>query len=196
MSTSCFAVYVDDKDEFANFDELGYWMSFHIYRIETSLIPRLNLAGKRIVFMPEDVALAWKFAGAKRPFIHFSGESTKQKQQIPTDKLSEYKPGKYEYVLTEQDIANAVKFMKLVIAVLANNYYEQIWQVQKPQISFLHELASFSGIGQPLKKQKQYAEVLESILARRGRIEALLSSATSIAECNSALEQLQIDVGI
>lgn len=196
MGTSCFAVYVDDKAEFSNFDELGYWMSFHVYRIETSLVPRLNLAGKRIVFMAEEVALAWKFAGANRPFIHFSGELTKQKQQIPVDKLTEYKPGKYEYLLTEEDKANAVQFMKLVLSVLANNYYEQIWQVHKPQTSFLHELGSFSGIGQSLKKNRQYTEVLESILARRGRIESLLSSATSIAECNSALEQLQLDVGI
>lgn len=196
MSYSFFAIYVDDMEEFSKFEEVGYWMGFHIIKIETSLIPRLNLSGKRIINMPEHVAMAWKFAGANRPFIRISGSGSRHLEQLPADKLEPYKPGKVNYYLTDEDIANAIKFMKAIITALAHNYYEQIWLANKPQISMLHELGSAAGISQPLKKNDRYNLALESVLGRLGRTEALLANAKSIADCNEVLKQLQIDVGM
>lgn len=196
MSFAYFAVYVDDKHSFQQYEEIGYWCSYHIYRVESSVITRMTFGGKRVIFMPENVAMAWKFAGANRPFIRVSGSGSKQHEQLPSDMLIQYKPEKVDYFLTEEDTQNAIKFMKLIIRGLAHQYYEQIWESIKPQVSRLEELGSAAGVSVQLKKNPEYARLLESILGRLGATEARLSAAKTIADCNEVLKQLQIDVGM
>ena len=189
-----FSVHVDDKDRYSNFESIGYWFSYHVFRCEKHLLAVMSFPGA--LFMNQDVAMAWKFAGAKRPFIHFSGEDTLQKKQLPADALNMYKPGKYEYVLTELDSANALEFMKIVAMDMIDRYCSNLLSVKLPRLSKVAVLASSLGVAPPLKKNDSYSSALTEVASVAGRMETALSQCKTIAECNEAITLIQTEMGL
>jgi len=189
-----FAVHTDRKAPYLHFEEIGYWFSYHVYKCESHLLAVMSF--DHAIFMNESVALAWKFAGANRPFIRISGGESRQKNQLPPDSLVPYKPEKVDYVMTDEDLENAVSFMKKIAKDMASRYADNRWKVEGPRLPNVAVLASLAGVSSPLKKNATYFAKLEEIAIWLGRIIGSIESCKTVAECNETIKNLQVEMGL
>lgn len=196
------AVHLDDRHRLANYPNSGFWANYFIYDIPEDLLPRLNLVSIPLLKMSEDIAMCWKFAGAKTDTVKVrKGPDSLSLKQLGEDNpgLLEHNDLKYKYVLTEQDVLNTVAFMKAIIKQELHRAYDQRWEVERPRVSKLFlDLAKTDShllqndyISQSIAL---YNNKLEDMCARIATLEKKIDACKTIAECDSAFLEVALDI--
>lgn len=192
------AVHLDDRGELSRFPEVGLWFDYYIYEFSDDLAPRLNLPAHNPVIIPnKEIAYAWKFAGVERHHI-----KPRTFKNAIRDQLDEYgavyepyKEGKDKYTFSEEDIKNAIEFMKIILHAIAARGYETIWSLEKPQMSKLYVEFDKKGVFPQVDiKKAVYNKKLQELVGRMSAMENRIDSISTIAEGNAVLYDLVVDL--
>ncbi len=196
------AVHLDDRYKLGNYPDSGFWSNYFIYDIPEDLLPRLSLSGIPLLKLPEDVAMCWKFAGAKTDSVKIrKGADSLALKQLGEDNpgLLEHNDRKYRYILTEQDIINTVAFMKAIIKQELHRAYDQKWEVERPRVSKLYlELAKTDSLllqnDYIFYNLKSYKNSLEEMCDRIATLEKKIDSCNTIPECDAVFVEVALDI--
>jgi hypothetical protein len=107
------------EDNKPYFKEIGDCSGILVGCVEESLLPYIVMP--TCIVVPEQVALAWKFANKYKGEISVR-ENTPSYDQIDKSRLEPYKD-KYKYVLTEEDKYNAYLINKALMHFMLDKYY-------------------------------------------------------------------------
>jgi len=99
--------------------EVGSWGNVLVGEIDESLIPYIKIPDS--LFVSQDVAYAWKFAGKYKGEISVR-ENTNSYDQLDISLLEPHKD-KFKYTLSEKDKENGCLFHKAVMYFLLDKYY-------------------------------------------------------------------------
>lgn len=196
------AVHLDDRYKLGNYPESGFWSNYFIYDIPEDLLPRLSLSGIPLLKLPEDVAMCWKFAGAKTDTVKIrKGPDSLMLKQLGEDHpgLLEHNDRKYKYILTDQDVLNTVSFMKSIIRHELHRAYEQRWEVERPRVSKLYlDLSATDSVllqnDHVFYSVKTYKNKLEELCAKMATLEKKIDACETIAECDSVFIEVALDI--
>lgn len=192
------AVYLEDRGELAKFEAIGSWFNYFVYDISEDLVPRLDLLNHRPIVIPsKDIAYAWKFAGVTRGLIKPRKTVNEIRAQLVEVGASfePYSELKDLYRITEEDEANALTFMRLILTDMVHRGFERQWYLEKPQISKHYLEVPIDTLPSEVgKRVEEYRFKLADLVARMYAREQTVTAAASIAEANEVLYQLTVEL--
>ena len=106
-----------------------------------------------------------------------------------------YKPEKDKYNFTEEDIKNAVLFMKMVLRETLYRGYEAMWIIDRPQMSGL-----YFGSGKTYEHEHvstridAYEAQLAEFVDRMAAFDQKIDEAQTIADCNQIMYEIAVDI--
>ena len=124
---------VEDRNPYIN--EVGEYSSCLIGAIDEANLLYIRLP--KVLIVPKNVAMAWKFAGKYKGYINVR-EKTRAYDQIDHKYLNPYKD-KYQYSLTEEDKENACLFQKAFMCFTLNKYYKNKIRISNSTPAFLRD---------------------------------------------------------